>query len=336
MSTFVSLIPNWGGSSPTTSASYTPGGAGNSLFFLAASGGGNSIAFVMTGSVSSGFSNLATLSPTGGGTRTLIDCASCASGAQTFTVNDQISNFDNVFEGIEYSGVGSISNAALTNVASPGTGAGAILGASVVVPTGSLLIACCYEGTSGETVSSVGGTSRGSGASNPVYAWVEYAGAGSAIQPAFTTASNGTLTYLVAQFMLNPQAFSLSAAPGAFNLAGANAYSAFQLDGAPGSFVVSGQAAGLTALIPFAQGLMPNVTGVILQEALQFLQDAGILVPSKIGYFGTYPVTVKWIPGALGDYGIVHAQSIAAGTPVAPNSPITLVCSDLPINVAFP
>jgi hypothetical protein len=201
---FVKVIPTWGGASPAVSGSYTPGGAGNSLFFLAASGGGNSIAFLMTGSASSGFNDLATLSPTGGGTRTLIDCPSCAAGAQTFTINDQIANFDNVFEGIEYSGVGTITNAALTNVANPGTGVGAILGASIVVPTGSLLLACCYEGTSAETITNTSGTSRGSSASNPIYNWVEYTGAGSAIQPAFTTSANGTLTYLVAQFILSP------------------------------------------------------------------------------------------------------------------------------------
>jgi hypothetical protein len=95
---------------------------------------------------------------------------------------------------------------------------------------------------------------------------------------------------------------------------------------------------------PTGTKIMPNVVGVILQQALKLLQDAGVLVPSAIGYFGTYPITVNWLPVAkgrhnaayIGDFGIVHAQSIIPGSAVRPNTPITLTVSSFPDPVAFP
>jgi hypothetical protein len=94
---------------------------------------------------------------------------------------------------------------------------------------------------------------------------------------------------------------------------------------------------------PLGTVIMPNVVGVILREAIQFLQDSGVYVPSKIGYFGTDPITVKWLPVAhgrknaayTGDFGIVHAQSPAAGVAVKPNSPIVLTVSSYPESVSF-
>lgn len=89
--------------------------------------------------------------------------------------------------------------------------------------------------------------------------------------------------------------------------------------------------------------IMPNVVGVILREAIQFLQDAGVYQPQKIGYFGTDPITVIWLPKArgqenaayVGDFGIVHAQNPAAGTAIIPNSPIVLTVSSYPDSVSF-
>jgi hypothetical protein len=83
-------------------------------------------------------------------------------------------------------------------------------------------------------------------------------------------------------------------------------------------------------------GEMPNLVGLILQEALQDLQDAGILVPALLGYFGTYPITVDWIE-STDNHGVVQAQSIAPyTTDVAPNTPITLTVNDYVVAVAFP
>jgi PASTA domain len=94
---------------------------------------------------------------------------------------------------------------------------------------------------------------------------------------------------------------------------------------------------------PAGTVIMPDVRGVILREAIQFLQDAGVYVPANIGYFGTDPITVKWLPRApgrrnaayIGDFGIVHAQSPAPGVAVKPNSPVTLTVSSYPDAVSF-
>jgi hypothetical protein len=198
------LVPAQGESSGVPGPSYTPNGGGNTLVFCIASGGGTSMTFSCVSSAGGTFLPLATINPHQGGTQAMLSCLSCAAGVQTFTISDNLSNFDEIFTGIEYSGVGSITNGAMTDNNNPGTGAGAIVGASVVVPTGSILIANIMEGTSNETVTAVGGTTRASNANNPVYCWVEYAGAGAAIQPAFTAATNGTLDYTVVQFILNP------------------------------------------------------------------------------------------------------------------------------------
>lgn len=81
---------------------------------------------------------------------------------------------------------------------------------------------------------------------------------------------------------------------------------------------------------------MPYLVGQLLWQALQDLQDAGILVPAKIGYFGTYPITVDWL-GSDTDHGVVQSQSIAPYTPNVPvNTPITLTVNDYVPAVAFP
>lgn len=96
--------------------------------------------------------------------------------------------------------------------------------------------------------------------------------------------------------------------------------------------------------LPSGTVAMPNVVGMVLDVALGVLEKAGVLVPSKIGYFGTYPISVIWIPSLgkrkdaayIADWGIVHAQSAAPGAAVVPNAPLTLTVSSFPDNVAFP
>lgn len=80
---------------------------------------------------------------------------------------------------------------------------------------------------------------------------------------------------------------------------------------------------------------MPNLIGVLLWQAIALLQDAGILVPASIGYFGTYPISVKWVPAVI-NRGFVVAQSIIAGVNVKPNTPILLTVNNFPDSVAFP
>jgi hypothetical protein len=212
---FQQLIPTFAGSAPVTSPSYTPNGARNSLLFIINSGGGTNINFLVTGSASTGFAQLTTINASSGGTQSLFDCLSCASGPQTFTINDQIANFDEMFIGIEYSGVGSITNSVMTNLSAPGTGAGAVAGVSVTVPSGSLLLATPVDISAGNetlTTATGGSTNRGSSAVNPIYDWAEWVGTGAPIQPTFTTSANGTNNYVVIQFILNPT-LSISSGP---------------------------------------------------------------------------------------------------------------------------
>lgn len=88
---------------------------------------------------------------------------------------------------------------------------------------------------------------------------------------------------------------------------------------------------------PSGSIVMPNVVGLILQEALLMLEQAGVLVPKSIGYFGVYPITVVWIPYTERKmHNIVEAQSVAANAAVIPNASITLYVYQFPMNVTFP
>lgn len=80
---------------------------------------------------------------------------------------------------------------------------------------------------------------------------------------------------------------------------------------------------------------MPNLVGLELSSTQATLQTAGVLVLNSIGYFGTWPITVKWIASAALK-GTVTAQSPASGATVAVNPPITLTVSDFPLASAYP
>jgi hypothetical protein len=240
----------------------------------------------------------------------LISLASCASGAQTFTLNDNISNFDRMTSGIEYSNAGAISNATITENNNPGLGAGAIVGASVSVPTGSILVACVIEASGAETITdTAGGTNRGSQNTSPIYYWAEYAGAGSAIQPKFTTSANGGSDYQVFQFIINPIAYTLAATNGAFLMAGANAYQSFQLDASPGSFSTAGQAATLHTL-----NLPAPVTITASPNDLPPGFAAGT-PPGSIGQVGKGQTLLNAVNALLATYN----NNIATGMPNTPS-----------------
>lgn len=105
---------------------------------------------------------------------------------------------------------------------------------------------------------------------------------------------------------------------------------------------------------------MPNVVGEPLSEAQALLEGAGVLVPSAIGYFGTWPITAKWenFPASLtadstlvtadsllsadggGESALppftVTSQSPAAEDSVSANVPVTFWVIPPPLGVAFP
>jgi beta-lactam-binding protein with PASTA domain len=80
---------------------------------------------------------------------------------------------------------------------------------------------------------------------------------------------------------------------------------------------------------------MPNVVGLEYQAAQVSLQAAGVLVLSSIGYFGVFPITPIWQPSKQPS-NTVLAQSIAQGTQVAANTPISLNIAQFPVSVASP
>lgn len=79
---------------------------------------------------------------------------------------------------------------------------------------------------------------------------------------------------------------------------------------------------------------MPNVVGLGLSDAQASLQTAGVLVPSSIGYFGTWPITVVWKTASPFD--VVTAQSPASSTTVTANSAVTLTVSNPTLAVVYP
>jgi hypothetical protein len=137
----------------------------------------------------------------------------CSGGSQSITVSWSGSPGGTGGWAFQYSGVAQTPTGATNETDSPGVGTGAILGVSVNVPTGSILLALCIDFTGQTAVpSSPSGTNRGSGGSTigssiGAYCVTEYAGAGVNIQPSFT-AGIGTSTdsYFVIQMLLQPAA----------------------------------------------------------------------------------------------------------------------------------
>lgn len=80
---------------------------------------------------------------------------------------------------------------------------------------------------------------------------------------------------------------------------------------------------------------MPNLIGLELSSTQSVLQSAGVLNPNSIGYFGTWPISVRWIasPSAKGT---VTAQSPGSGANVAVNPSINLTVSDFPVGAVYP
>jgi beta-lactam-binding protein with PASTA domain len=80
---------------------------------------------------------------------------------------------------------------------------------------------------------------------------------------------------------------------------------------------------------------MPNLIGLGLSSTQLVLQSAGVLNPSAIGYFGTWPITVKWTVSPA-TKGTVTVQSPGSGATVAVNPSISLTVSEFPLASAYP
>lgn len=151
-----------------------------------------------------------------GADQTLLTCYTILSttmGLQTVTVTAGSGTAAMDGWALLYTGVVGIASATDKRNVTPGTGAGAIVGNTVNVPTGSVLVALCMDLTQSSTsITNTAGTSRqsGNGASTATtFNITDYAGAGANITPAFTDSTNGgTHNYDVVQILLSPTAIA--------------------------------------------------------------------------------------------------------------------------------
>lgn len=206
---FVSTVTQWGSASAVTSSasgSFTPT-VGNAVpaYELESGSSGVTLSITGTGVYSRA---IAQFNPSGTFLAFAAANLNVAGSAQTVTVNSTVAEKLDGWA-FQYSGVVSASGSSATRV-NPGTGAGAITGNAVNVPTGGVLLALCI-GSISTTISSPSGTSRSSGTATVGagvgWAVTEYAGAGANITPTFTDSTNGgAATYAVLQILLSPQA----------------------------------------------------------------------------------------------------------------------------------
>jgi hypothetical protein len=77
------------------------------------------------------------------------------------------------------------------------------------------------------------------------------------------------------------------------------------------------------------------VVNIMPSVAIQALQQVGIFVPTSLGYFGTFPISVQWAASPLAP-GIVLAQVPQPGTFIPANGAVMLTASEFPMSVAFP
>ena len=80
---------------------------------------------------------------------------------------------------------------------------------------------------------------------------------------------------------------------------------------------------------------MPNLVGLELQAAEKALIDAGVLVPRSLGYFGTWPISVKW-KASSSLPGVILAQEPAPNSVVFANSAVKLTASEPTMSVSYP
>ena len=206
--TYVQTVTPWSGNTTAVSGSFTPG-EGDCILVAGADEFNYPQVLTITGTSGS----YSVLTPPGtfdsdyGATWQLAYQNSATAVLQTITVVTNGVGDLTIGLAIDYSGVGSVLGYENSS-AQPGTGAGAVVGVSVLVPTGSVLVAIALdEDNNSPALTNTAGTSRSSGtvAANAfAYNIVEYTGAGANIQPAFTSTGGATNYYMVVQFLLSP------------------------------------------------------------------------------------------------------------------------------------
>lgn len=204
---FVKEWLQWRTTSPASSASTTPGAAGNVLAVF----GQNESAGVITPSAAAGTQvNPPALVVDGFGDSHAISVnLSLTAGAQVATLTGASGAQTLEGEGYEYSGVGNRSDGA-SGTRTPGSAAaGAIVDTAVVVAVGDVLVVNvkCVTALTTNAITPVGGTIRGHGENNspfPTYVTAEFAGTGGSITAAFSdTANSASQSYQVSHVILN-------------------------------------------------------------------------------------------------------------------------------------
>jgi hypothetical protein len=201
--TWVQTVTPWTDTSPAASGSFTPTATNTIVVFSGdRSNSGETLSFSGTGTYSI-ITPPGSSSDTHGETWAVGYNLSASSGSQTATITSSASGDYMVGWAFEYSGVSTIAGAFTDQTGSPITAGNPITGASVVVPSGGILLALCADVVNGSnTFTAAGSTSRGTGTNLVPFGTAEYAGAGSSIQPSFVAGTAGK--FIVLQILLTP------------------------------------------------------------------------------------------------------------------------------------
>lgn len=194
------------GQLPQTTTSYTPGATGNQLTCVGADNPTGAIGWTASASTLTALSvsGSTTFTDGVGNSYAVWKTLSLAAGAQTFTWATPSGNYINgLTYCMEWSGGASIINAVYTITASPGAGAGAVLGAPVTVATTDQLVTVVFDGTTGGggTAATVNGPASSSNVTTygDTGAWY-WTGTGSSMTPTFTAPTGQTTdTWIVIQ-----------------------------------------------------------------------------------------------------------------------------------------
>lgn len=81
--------------------------------------------------------------------------------------------------------------------------------------------------------------------------------------------------------------------------------------------------------------VIPQLVGLEYLAAQLALSQAGILVPTSLGYFDAFPISIKWQQSKAAP-SVVLAQNPSVGNFVPVNGPVILTCSEFPMAVSFP
>lgn len=189
------------GTLPQSFGPLTPGTTGNQAYMLVATNSTSTGTFTITGTATTPINNsVVGAAPCTGGclnfsdgggndTYSLWSTLSLAAGSQSFAITQPAGDSLMVSYYLEFSGGVSTKNPFYTTTASPGVGAGGVLGNAVTVAVGDVLAVVCHNSDifgSAATVNTAGSNAITSiGATVAVY----WTGTGASITPTFTAAA---------------------------------------------------------------------------------------------------------------------------------------------------